>query len=55
MVKRIRFGLAGTGLLVLVLGAAVFAGSSRTPSLAKSAAVGLPLPVRKIGVGPGGP
>ena len=39
MVKRIRFGLAGTGLLVLVLGAAVFAGSSRTPSLAKSAAV----------------
>src|SRR6059058_4537116 len=39
MVKRIRFGLAGTGLLVLVLGAAVFAGSSRTPSLAKCAAV----------------
>src|SRR5207253_5234705 len=39
MVKRIRLSLAGTGVLVLVLGAAVFAGSSSSHSLANTAAV----------------
>src|SRR5205814_3477485 len=38
-VKRIRLGLAGTGVLVLVLGGAVFAGSSRPHGLANTAAV----------------
>src|SRR5207244_7704645 len=39
MVKRIRLSLAGTGVRVRVLGAAVFAGSSSSHSLANTAAV----------------
>ena len=39
MVKRIRLSIAGTGVLALVLGAAVFAGTSNSHGLAKTAAL----------------
>src|SRR5207249_6468365 len=38
-VKRIRLGVAGTGMLVLVLGAVVFAGSSSSRSANTAAAL----------------